>query len=136
MNNNTEDKPGNEKPMPSVSTQYFIFAAIEKTKSMIPQQLWINKQLYNFTLDTIRQFPFIVLSPGRDESISKDTLVKSATGCVIQLKDLMPVKQQNIPKSIGKMVRENALVFIYLYKGRMRKIFIRHLKQLAPVYYP
>ena len=120
----------------SLSDQYFIFAITGKNKTMIPQQLWINQQLYNFTLDTIRLFPFILLSPGRNEGLLKDTLVKSATGCVIQLKDPIQANQQNIPESIRKMVGEYELVLIYRYKGRLRKIFVRQMKQLPPVYNP
>ena len=136
MNDNEEDKTSNNKTKQSLSDQYFIFAVTDKNKMMIPQQLWINQQLYNFTLDTIRLLPFILRSPGRNEGLSKDTLVKSATGCVIQLKDPIQANQQNITESIRKMVDEYELVLIYLYKGRVRKIFIRKMKQLPPVYNP
>jgi hypothetical protein len=134
--NNTEDRPGNEKPMQSVSTRYFIFVVIEKNKTIIPQQLWIDKQLYNFTLDTIKQFPFILVSSEEGERTSKDTLVKSSAGSVIQLKNPIAAKLQIIPKSIRKMVHANALVFIYRYKGRVRKIFIQHLQQVSPIFAP
>ena len=136
MNDNPEDKALTNKAKQSISEEYFIFIVTGKNKTTVPQELWINKQRYNFTLDTVKKLPFVLLSAGRNEEVSKDTLVKFAAGCVIQLKYPTAVLQQNVPASIRKTVNENALVLTYRYKGRHSKIFIRRLKQLPPVYNP
>lgn len=135
-NDNIENKQENEKPIQPANTRYFIFAEIEKKNVVFPLQLWINKKLYQFTVDSIKQFPFILLSSNGGESLSKDTLVKSASGYILQLRNPILIKQQNIPKNIRTIVRENELVLIYQYKGKLHKFFLQHLKQVSPIFAP
>lgn len=131
-----ENKSGNEKSSSSATIRYFIFAEIDKGKAIIPLQLWLNKKSYSFTIDTVKTFPLIHISSDGGERILRDTLIKSTTGYIIQLKNPVQLKQQTIEKNIKKNILVNSIVFIYRYNKKTYRIFLKKLKKLTPIFVP
>jgi hypothetical protein len=135
-NDTVADKSGNEKTVRPANTRYFLFAEIEKKKRIVVLQLWINKKLYNFTIDTVKQFPHILLSSSGGESISRDTLVTSTQGYVIQLKNPIPAGQRSMSVNLQKIVSQNNIVLIYLYCNKKQSISLKKFKELPAIFAP
>ena len=136
VDDNTENKSSNEKPIQTERTRYFLFAEIDRKKSIIPQQLWINKKQYSFTIDTVKSFPAIRITSDGGDRIFRDTLIASANGYVIQLKDPVQIKQQHLSKNIQKNILDNSIVFIYRYHNKTYRIFLKNIKALRPLFIP
>ncbi len=117
-------------------TTYFIFAEFVKRKPLVFEQLWINKERYNFRIDTLLQLPYVLPLSGIGEKLSKDTLVPIIDGYVIELKDLVQIIPQPSTISIKETILENAIVLLYRYNNKLFKIFCKNIKEISPVFAP
>jgi hypothetical protein len=97
------------------------------------EEVWINGHSYNFKLDTIKQLPHVLRTSNGGELVFTDTLVRSATGKVIQFTDLVRTDAV-ITKNARRFVTPTNAVIFYRYKGKLQYIILKKLKQLRPLF--
>lgn len=124
----------NNKQSKAETARYFLFAAILKKRTVYFQQVWIKGNLYSFKPDTIKKIPFILESSNGGEMVNRDTLVKSSTQQIIQLKDLVKKDNAIIPSKIKKLIAANDVVIVFKYRDKTSTITLRKLTSITPLF--
>jgi hypothetical protein len=132
QDNNAERKDNNK--IKSGNERYFVFIEIKKNDAVYFQQVWINGNLYNFKIDTIKKFPLVMESSNGGELILRDTLIRATKERVIQLKDLVISSGAKLPLAIKKTVAANSVVIVYKYKGKELTACSKNPGKLRPLF--
>lgn len=112
--------------------RFFLFAEINKNKTIKIKQVWINRSYFLFRLDTVRSFP-VVQYP----FTANDTLIGNSVNKVLKfelIKD--PANIQVASAFLRKKIKENSVVVVYQMKRRKCYATLKSLKKLNPIFAP
>lgn len=122
----------NGKPVvnrPSVITQYYIYAATATSDFILPEKVWIKGQWYTIKSSKLVKTPVNTGSPDPVQ------LVPALSKNVKQLESGDPVPAIRKPfASLARMIRNDAFILRYVWKGKVYYRSLAKIKVLDPVH--
>ncbi len=114
---------------PSVNTQYYIYAAIAVSVSILPEKIWISGQWYNIKSSAIVKTPVKTALPDTVQ------LVPVLQHKVMQLEPGDPAPAIRRPyASLARMIRNDAFILRYVWKGKVYYRSLAKIYVLDPVH--
>ncbi|HYE54471.1 MAG TPA: hypothetical protein VD996_06490 [Chitinophagaceae bacterium] len=122
---NTVDQPLN------VRVNYLVYLASLPEGTEV-KEVWINRQAY--TAETaVRTAPVVIGNTTMIPGAKPDTLVKSATGKVLQVIPRTSVTPANVSAKLRSMINDNEVVVHCVAGGKDQYYTVSAIKKLSPV---
>ncbi len=125
---------GKEEKPAAGNSRYFLFAEVKRGEQVIIKDLWIKRNTFSFKSDTLKKLPYVLQNSNGGELSFRDTLVRSASGMVVQLSALSRIDNIRMPAGIKNKVASNDLVIVFLYRKKTRTAVLKKIKRVTPLF--
>jgi hypothetical protein len=132
VNRKLMDKDGKVIRSRNNATSYFLYLESYTGKKITIESVWIGGKSYSFEMEKTITPVILSRSLKSPGSPAADTLVASTANDVFIIRSGITPANVAAGKTINRLKKKNAVLFVYSYEGKKYYLGVKAFKQLQP----